>query len=427
MSVKIDFTKNLGKIKPMHGVGQPPFYGARSFPMFHYLTEAGIPFSRLHDVAGPYGGGRFVDIPNLFRDFDADPEDPASYDFTFTDCLITALMDAKVEPFFRLGVTIENDMTIKAYRIHPPKDPEKWAIICEKVIRHYTEGWADGFRYNIRYWEIWNEPDNHFDPKINQMWTGTPEEYYELYNVTAKHLKKCFPHLKIGGYSSCGFYAIAAPSPAREQSYLGFFDNFLRSVKENGAPLDFFSWHSYAGISDTMKFAAYAREQLDRYGFTDTETTCNEWNPEVNLRGTGRHAALVTGMMLAMQNSPLDSAMFYDARYGVSIYGSMFNPMTAAPFPAYYGFLAFNELYLLGTQAEVCCDDEGVYALAAYKGTEGCIVLANTSAADVPLKLEMDGAVTECRILDGERLLSGCRLPEEIPGNTVLCIHATLA
>jgi hypothetical protein len=427
MSVKIDFTKNLGKIKPMHGVGQPPFYGARSFPMFHYLTEAGIPFSRLHDVAGPYGGGRFVDIPNLFRDFDADPEDPSSYDFTFTDCLITALMDAKVEPFFRLGVTIENDMTIKAYRIHPPKDPEKWAVICEKVIRHYTEGWADGFRYNIRYWEIWNEPDNHFDPKINQMWTGTPEEYYELYNVTTKHLKKCFPHLKIGGYSSCGFYAIAAPSPAREQSYLGFFDNFLRSVKENGAPLDFFSWHSYAGISDTMKFAAYAREQLDRYGFTDTETTCNEWNPEVNLRGTGRHAALVTGMMLAMQNSPLDSAMFYDARYGVSIYGSMFNPMTAAPFPAYYGFLAFNELYLLGTQAEVCCDDEGVYALAAYKGTEGCIVLANTSAEDVPLKLETDAAVTECRILDGERLLSGCRLPEEIPGNTVLCIRVTLA
>ena len=427
MSVKIDFTKNLGQIKPLHGVGQPPFYGARSFPMFHYLTEAGIPFSRLHDVAGPYGGGRFVDIPNLFRDFDADPEDPASYDFTFTDCLITALMDAKVEPFFRLGVTIENDMTIKAYRIHPPKDPEKWAVICEKVIRHYTEGWADGFRYNIRYWEIWNEPDNHFDPKINQMWTGTPEEYYKLYNITAKHLKKCFPHLKIGGYSSCGFYAIAAPSPAREQSYLGFFDNFLRSVKENGAPLDFFSWHSYAGISDTMKFAAYAREQLDKYGFTDTETTCNEWNPEVNLRGTGRHAALVTGMMLAMQNSPLDSAMFYDARYGVSIYGSMFNPMTAAPFPAYYGFLAFNELYLLGTQAEVCCDDEGVYALAAYKGTEGCIVLANTSAADVPLKLEMDGAVTECRILDGERLLSGCRLPEEIPGNTVLCIRVTLA
>jgi hypothetical protein len=101
--------------------------------------------------------------------------------------------------------------------------------------------------------------------------------------------------------------------------------------------------------------------------------------------------------------------------------------MTAQPFPAYYGFLAFNELYRLGTQADVCCDDDGVYAAAAYRGTEGCIVLANTSPEDVPLKLETDAAVTECRILDGERLLSGCRLPEEIPGNTVLCIRATLA
>ena len=428
MAVKIDFTKNSGTIKPLHGVGQPPFTGGRGYHMLHYLTEAGIPFSRLHDVGGTYGGGRFVDIPNLFRNFDADPEDPASYDFTFTDLLITALMKADVEPFFRLGVTIENDAAVKSYRIDPPKDPAKWAVVCEKVIRHYTEGWADGFRYNIRYWEIWNEPENHVDPKLNEMWTGSAEDYYELYSVTAKHLKKCFPHLRIGGYASCGFYAITTDTPsAREQYFVDFFDGFLKSVKENGAPLDFFSWHSYANIPATMKFADYAREQLDRYGFTDTETTCNEWNPEVNLRGTGRHAALVTAMMLAMQNSPLDSAMFYDARYGTSIYGSLFNPLTAQPFPAYYGFIAFNELYRLGTQAEVCCDDEGVYALAAYKGTEGCIVLANTSAADVPLKLEMDGAVTECRILDGERLLSGCRLPEEIPGNTVLCIRVTLA
>ena len=122
MSSRIDFTKNRGTIKPLHGVGQPPFTGGRGYSMLHYLTEAGIPFSRLHDVGGAYGGGRFVDIPNLFRNFDADPEDPASYDFTFTDLLITALMDAKVEPFFRLGVTIENDAVVKSYRIDPPKD-----------------------------------------------------------------------------------------------------------------------------------------------------------------------------------------------------------------------------------------------------------------------------------------------------------------
>ena len=26
MIIKVDFDENLGKIKPMHGVGQPPFY-----------------------------------------------------------------------------------------------------------------------------------------------------------------------------------------------------------------------------------------------------------------------------------------------------------------------------------------------------------------------------------------------------------------
>ena len=27
------------------------------------------------------------------------------------------------------------------------------------VIKHYNSGWANGYHYNIKYWEIWNEPD----------------------------------------------------------------------------------------------------------------------------------------------------------------------------------------------------------------------------------------------------------------------------
>ena len=40
------------------------------------------------------------------------------------------------------------------------------------VIRHYTEGKWNGYRYDIEYWEIWNEPD--LGPK---MWTGTLEAF----------------------------------------------------------------------------------------------------------------------------------------------------------------------------------------------------------------------------------------------------------
>jgi hypothetical protein len=77
------------------------------------------------------------------------------------------------------------------------------------------------------------------------------------------------------------------------------------------------------------------------------------------------HAALVAAGMLAFQNTPLDSAMFYDARFDVSIYGSLFNPLTAKPFPAYYSFVAYNELYRRKDQAALVCYDGCIYAVAA--------------------------------------------------------------
>jgi hypothetical protein len=222
--VKVDLARETGIVKPVNGVGQPPFVGIREFTMFRYLKDAGVPFSRLHDVGGMYGRGVFVDIPNLFRDFDADETDPANYDFAFTDHLINALVAADVEPFFRLGVTIENYALIKRYRIDPPKDFAKWARICEHVIRHYTEGWADGFRHKITYWEIWNEPENWETVEKNEMWHGTFEEYCRLYEVASKHLKAKFPHLKIGGYASCGVTAIHTEEPSpRAKHHMGCF------------------------------------------------------------------------------------------------------------------------------------------------------------------------------------------------------------
>jgi hypothetical protein len=40
------------------------------------------------------------------------------------------------------------------------------------------------------------------------MWNGTAEEYYNLYDITAKYLKEKHPNIKVGGYASMGFQAI---------------------------------------------------------------------------------------------------------------------------------------------------------------------------------------------------------------------------
>ncbi|MBS6164375.1 MAG: hypothetical protein KH847_10965, partial [Clostridiales bacterium] len=170
--IKVDFTKQTGKIKPMHAVNNVPCmpYDTHENNLFAKLQEAGVPYGRLHDTGGRFGGAHFVDIENIFPDFDADETDPASYDFAFTDRLLEEMVKYGIEPFFRLGATIENFHFLRAYHIYPPKDFHKWARICAGIVRHYNEGWAGGYHFGIRYWEIWNEPDNTPDVEDNPMW-----------------------------------------------------------------------------------------------------------------------------------------------------------------------------------------------------------------------------------------------------------------
>lgn len=402
--IKVDFSKITGKMKPVHAVGQPPIIGWSSDKLFHYLTEAGIPYARLHDVGGGFGGGKFVDIPNVFPDFNADPDDPASYDFTWTDPLITSLMNSKVEPYYRLGVTIENEVWRKAYRVNPPEDPEKWAKICAGVIRHYTRGWANGFEYDIKYWEIWNEPECTNGRRV--MWTGTWEQYLELYDVTSKLLKAEFPEIKIGGYASIGFYALKEMDPESTwckdcQSYIDLFLQFMQYIKDHNCPMDFFSWHSYDEPKYTALYANYVAEKLKEYGYGHAEQHLNEWNCGPQNRDKACHAAATAGFLISMQNSPVDIGMFYDARCGTSIYGGLFNPMTLRPLKSYWAFPAFNELYRRKDQVEAESDTEDLYVAAAAGDPEGAVLIVNFRNETLDLELDLGGKeITSCRLTD---------------------------
>ncbi len=426
--ININFEKEIGKIKPMNGVGQPPFYGM-DFSMFDYLKDANIPYSRLHDVGGPYGRNVFVDVPNIFRDFNADQNDPKSYSFEFTDLLITALIEHNVEPVFRLGVTIENFATVRAFNIYPPADYQKWAEICEHIIKHYTEGWNDGYNYKMTYWEIWNEPDILEDPMENTMWRGTAEQFYDLYDIAAKHLKKKFPHLKIGGYGASGFYALPNSSnpedPNPRWPYItNFFKNFIKFIKEKNSPLDFFSFHAYTdAVLDNVVSTNFVREYLDKNGYNDTEMLLTEWDCQVFLKGTVRHAAFTAGVMLALQDTALEGAMFYDARYGVGLYAAVFDSTTAKPLPAYYSFLAFGELLKRRTQVDVGDLPAGIYVVAA-KAEDGCVVITNTNEEDINVELAVCGfnEITECKIIAEDSVWQDYEFSNVLPKNSVFMI-----
>lgn len=128
-------------------------------------------------------------------------------------------------------------------------------------------------------------------------------------------------------------------------------------------------------------------------------------------------------MLLAMQDSSLDSAMFYDAQLGVNIYGGLFNPLSLKPFPTYYCFKGFGELYRLGTQVKVDCAAPDVYAVAAQKAGDGRILIANIGDK-VPLSLDLNGhTVTACRSIDDRHTFESCDLPHMLGKNTVLYIE----
>ena len=433
MKLTIDINQTAGRIKPMHGIGQPPLKGLGKgiFKSFHYLTEIGTPFSRLHDVGGPYAANRFVDVPNIFRDFSADADDPASYDFAFTDALITALVEAGVEPYYRLGVTIENQAEIKPYRIYPPADYDKWANICEHIIAHYIDGWADGYHYNIRYWEIWNEPDDGhgIDGRFSQMWLGTAEDYYRLYDVAAKRLKARFPQIKVGGYAATRFAAITFDPKyvtKRHEYFMEFFHGFFRYVKEHNSPIDFFSWHSYDSTADMLRQAEWLHKTLDEYGFGDLETHLNEWNPVHGERGNAHHSAEVAAAMLGMQNQPgVELLMIYDARIsGSSEYMPLFDPVDFHPIHAYYALAAFNELYKLGTQVSLTCDTDRVYAIAASNGQKHALMISNISGRHQPLEIEgVDLTDARWYVIDQHRLLSWSPEVKTIENNAVVLVE----
>ncbi len=417
-SIQINPSKQIKKMKPMHGGEQPPVTSQASDEYFHYLTEAGIPYSRLHDVGGAFGQGKYVDIPNIFRDFDADVNDPASYDFTFTDLLLSQLVKAGVEPYYRLGVTIENAARVKPYWIDPPKDYQKWAEICEHIIRHYTEGWADGYHHKITYWEIWNEPE------AADMWRGTFEQFFELYDVTAKHLKACFPHLKIGGFAASEFCGHFNKKARAWTDHFGMFHEFLAYIQKSGAPLDFFSWHTYAETAFNIRMDQYVYDELCRYGFGNVEIHITEWDPYFNELGTAHHSAEIAAMMIAMQYGHPDICCIYDMRTNTAPFCPLFNPITHKPIHGYYSMVAFNTLYRLGTQVESVCDETELYTLVASNGEKHAMMISNLTGKTQELCIEgVDLSGARYHVIDQERLLSWSPAVTKIENNEVVLIE----
>ncbi|HEX2747514.1 MAG TPA: sialate O-acetylesterase [Verrucomicrobiales bacterium] len=374
-ALSVDFSVHTGSIRALHGINKGPLAPGGIFDVVKEQKELGIPCTRLHDCGWP--NPYVVDHHAVFPRPDADPSLPGSYDFRLTDEYIAAVRQTGAEPIYRLGESIEHT-SVKRY-VHPPADMGKWADICRGIIRHYNEGWANGFHYNIRYWEIWNEPENR-----PAMWSGSDDDYLRLYATAAKAIKKEFPALKVGGpaLGASGSFVNGEFRPT------DFASNFLTMCRKENVPLNFFSWHCYtANPSELAARSAAIRRLLDSRGFTDTENHLNEWNflpgnswaplskgatPDARSRyyaemAGAPGAAFIATSLLELQDSPLDVGNFFHGELG----GFGLFTEQGVPQKAWQAFRSFQTLVETPQRVEAHGAVAGKLGFAAGLSTDG--------------------------------------------------------
>ena len=425
--ITLDYSKITGKIRPLNGGNLGPCIKPEDPVQRADFNKLEIPLTRLHDAPCTHGGMRLVDVQHIFGNWNADPEDPDNYYFDQTDEYIRRMVEDGTEIMYRLGTSIEH--CEPHYYAFPPKDFEKWTNICLHIIRHYNEGWANGMHANIKYWEIWNEPDDSrcFAPKPSLMWNGTAEEFFELYRISASAIKAEFPELKVGG---AAFWKINPTFGAGDNQ---FIDKFLAGCRDHNVPLDFFSWHSYGSKKNPFGINEEpftARKLLDSYGFTDTELHLNEWhyvekwdsyfmhNGGLSTIQCAVHAAAV---ITAWQDTPLDMANYYTIGRG---------GLFSAWYPwgeknrIYYAFLALAAINRHAERISATNSTENIFVLAGKNASGKAAILISSFYAETDeIVLNTEGRNFQVKVLDDTRNLEEIVCPVEngklhIPANS---------
>src|SRR5271170_3279778 len=147
------------------------------------------------------------------------------YNFAYVDQVYDGLLKNGVKPCVEISF-MPKKLAFNPDALHPfwykqnvspPKSMERW----DDLMTHFAQHLVD--RYGIEevsqwYFEVWNEPNIDF-------WNGIPRDksYFDLYDHTARDLKKVNPRLRVGGPAT----AAAA-----------WVSDFLNHAAANHVPVD---------------------------------------------------------------------------------------------------------------------------------------------------------------------------------------------
>lgn len=390
--------------RPLNGVGgiPGPVDGYPQFPdMTPLWREAGVSVVRSFDWVSR------LDTRNnptsLFPDWDAPVDDPASYNFAATDAWVDAVHSAGAEVMFTVASSIPSNKL-------PALNNDVYGRVVEHIVRHYSQGWADGPSKPVRLYEFGDQPD--FGPLH---FGGRPEEFYAMYQAFCDAVRRVDPSLTVGGPALA--FPLEADSPYRE--------GFLEFVREHQLPLDFFSFLWFTdGSRDPLDYryvSAELRALLDRHGFTDTELTLSYWNYLAVPSSTAPAAekgAFQAATAIYLQDTVIDHAFFFRADSGRDPHYGFVDPGgvgTADDGPDERSrALALAGRALRGRRLAVTGGDESGLACAA--GRDGDVVrvlVADYVAPDAALLKREEDKFTFRIPIGAERIELGLTLPPQ--------------
>ena len=265
------------------------------------LPGLGVRLVRTHDA-------RALDWWVIFPDPTRDPEVAANYDFSAGDALFAAILAAGQEPYLRLGVSWPPGSPpvlppVPQWSLAP--DAALFARVSVHTLAHYNDAaWAGGFTgKRIKYAEIWNEPDG----KSPLMWAGSVQQFYALFDATARAIKLYDPGVKVGGP---GVARVADPD---------FGAGLVEFLVKAGTPFDFFSFHYYGSAASRPlsvgSTAAAVSAHLNDAGLASVELHVTEWNTDALPRNTQRDSALAAAFVASALTEFVQSNVTLAALY----------------------------------------------------------------------------------------------------------------
>jgi xylan 1,4-beta-xylosidase len=185
------------------------------------------------------GHGLFCDDVGIYRECEMDGKTSTFYNFTYLDRIMDSYLENGIRPFLELGFMPEKlktgEQTVFYWKgnVTPPVSYEKWADLITNTLNHLIERYG---RDEVVTWpvEVWNEPNIPF-------WAGTMEEYFKLYEYSARAVKAVDSRIQVGGPAICGVDT--------ERWLRGFFEYCTK----NNSPIDFITRHCYTANDPTTR------------------------------------------------------------------------------------------------------------------------------------------------------------------------------